>query len=247
MKTIIKEDYEEMSKAAARIIADEIRKKPDMVLGLATGGTPVGMYKELVRMYNEEGLDFSQVTTFNLDEYCGLCPENGQSYHYFMNENLFNHVNIKQENIHIPDGKAEDADEFCREYDSDIQKAGGIDLQVLGIGGNGHIGFNEPADRLITGTHVTPLTKQTRQANARFFSEGETVPDKAVTMGLGTIMNAKKILLMATGKKKAGIMAKLLNNTSVTTQVPASFLHLHNDTTVIMDKEAAMEMLAKNK
>lgn len=245
MKTLIEESYEDMSRAAARIVAEEIRKKPDIVLGLATGGTPLGMYKELIRMHREEGLDFSQVITFNLDEYYGLSPEDEHSYHYYMYENFFKYVNVKPENIHIPDGKAEDLDEYCRKYDKEVQKFGGIDLQILGIGRNGHIGFNEPGDELITETHVTTLTEETRLANARFFGKLENVPAKAVTMGLGTIMKAKKILLLANGKEKAPIMAELLSDTNVTTKVPASFLHLHPDTIVIMDREAATELLAK--
>ncbi|MDI6600879.1 MAG: glucosamine-6-phosphate deaminase [Thermoanaerobacteraceae bacterium] len=245
MKTIIEETYEGMSRMAARIVADEIRKKPDMVLGLATGGTPLGMYKELIRIHKQEGLDFSRVITFNLDEYYGLSPDNEQSYHYYMYENFFKHINIKPENIHIPDGTVEDINEFCEEYDREIQRVGGIDLQVLGIGRNGHIGFNEPGDELITETHVTTLTEETRIANARFFGKLENVPEKAVTMGLGTIMKAKKILLLASGREKAGIMSELLSDTNVTTKVPASFLHLHPDTTVIMDRDSAMELLAK--
>lgn len=245
MKTVIEETYEEMSRTAARMVAEEIRRKPSLVLGLATGGTPLGMYKELIRMHREEGLDFSEVITFNLDEYYGLSPEDEHSYHYYMHENFFKHINIKPENIHIPSGTATDIDKFCEEYDKEIQRVGGIDLQVLGIGRNGHIGFNEPGDELITETHVTILTEETRMANARFFGNLNNVPQKAVTMGLGTIMKAKKILLLASGREKAVIMAELLSDTSVTTRVPASFLHLHPDTTVIMDREAAMELLAK--
>lgn len=245
MKIVVEKSYEDMSRAAARIVAEEIRKKPDIVLGLATGGTPLGMYKELVRMHREEGLDFSRVITFNLDEYCGLSPEDEHSYHYYMYENFFKHVNVKPENIHIPDGRAEDMDEYCREYDREVQRAGGIDLQILGIGRNGHIGFNEPGDELITETHVTILTEETRLANARFFGKLENVPERAVTMGLGTIMKAKKIILLANGKEKAPIMAELLSDTNVTTKVPASFLHLHPDTTVIMDTDAALDVLTK--
>ncbi len=246
MNTVIKESYEDMSKAAAAIVAQEIRRKPDMVLGLATGSTPLGMYRELIRLHNKEGLDFSQVVTFNLDEYYGLSPADAQSYHYYMNENLFKHINVRPENIHIPDGEAKDAEEFCREYDGEIQRSGGIDLQILGIGRNGHIGFNEPGDELVTETHVTMLNEGTRQANARFFGSVDSVPKKAVTMGLGTIMRAKKIILMASGKEKAIIISRIVNDTSVTTKVPASLLHLHSDATVLIDKEAALEVLAKN-
>jgi glucosamine-6-phosphate isomerase len=202
MKTVIEETYEEMSRTAARMVAEEIRRKPSLVLGLATGGTPLGMYKELIRMHREEGLDFSEVITFNLDEYYGLSPEDEHSYHYYMHENFFKHINIKPENIHIPSGTATDIDKFCEEYDKEIQRVGGIDLQVLGIGRNGHIGFNEPGDELITETHVTILTEETRMANARFFGNLNNVPQKAVTMGLGTIMKAKKYCSSPVAGKK---------------------------------------------
>ncbi|HHW01276.1 MAG TPA: glucosamine-6-phosphate deaminase [Thermoanaerobacterales bacterium] len=239
MDLIIAKDYLDLSRRACRIIASEIKKKPDLVLGLATGSTPLGTYQELVRLYREEGLDFSQVVTFNLDEYYGLSKDNPQSYHYYMYENFFKHVNVKPENIHIPDGTATDVEAVCRKYDEEIARYGGIDLQLLGIGNNGHIGFNEPGDELLTVTHMTELTDDTIRANSRFFNSIDEVPRKAITMGLGTIMQAKKIVLLASGKNKAGIMAELLDENAVSTKNPASFLLLHKDVTVIVDEEAA--------
>lgn len=242
MQLFIEKDYLAMSKKAAQIFADEIRKKPNLVLGLATGSTPIGTYKELIRMYEEEGLDFSQVVSFNLDEYYGLTPDNPQSYNYFMFEHLFNRINIQRQNIHIPDGRASDIEKFCREYDKKIESFGGIDVQLLGIGVNGHIGFNEPADKLILGTHLTDLTDDTIQANSRFFDSPDQVPTKAITMGIGAIMKAKKIVLLANGKSKAEIMAKLVNADYVTTEIPATLLKLHPDVTVIMDREAGAKI-----
>lgn len=239
MKLLIQKNFEELSKKAAGIIAEEIRKKPDIVLGLATGGTPLGTYKELIRMHKEEGLDFSRVVTINLDEYYNLSPKNDQSYYYYMHENFFNHININPKNVHIPDGKACDISASCREYDKMISEYGGIDLQLLGIGQNGHIGFNEPGDELLVNTHLTELKENTILANSRYFASADDVPKKAVTMGLGTIMQAKKILLIANGKKKAKIMNELLGESTVSTKVPASFLLLHNDLTIIIDEEAA--------
>lgn len=241
MKLIITRDYDELSKMAAGIISGEIEKKPDMVLGLATGSTPIGTYKKLIDYYNEGKVDFSKVTTFNLDEYYGLLPENSQSYHYFMHKNLFSYINIKPENIHIPDGQAKGADGYAEEYDKAIENAGGIDLQILGIGANGHIGFNEPDDELFVGTHLTGLTQSTIKANSRFFNSIDEVPQKAITMGIGSIMKAKKILLLANGKSKAKIIAQILKNNTITTRIPASVLLLHNDTTFIIDKEASEE------
>ncbi|GLI50859.1 glucosamine-6-phosphate deaminase [Tepidanaerobacter syntrophicus] len=239
MQVFIEKDYSAMSEKAAQIFANEIKQKPDLVLGLATGSTPIGTYKELIRMHKEEGLDFSKVVSFNLDEYYNLPPDDPQSYNYFMFENLFNHVNIKKENVHIPNGLVKDVETYCKQYDEEISKFGGIDLQLLGIGVNGHIGFNEPAEELILGTHLTDLTEDTIKANSRFFDSPEQVPTKAITMGIGSIMKAKKILLLASGKNKAEIMAKILNRDVVTTKIPASLLKLHPDTTIIMDEEAA--------
>lgn len=243
MRIIIKKDYKELSREAANIISDELKLNPSMVLGLATGSTPIGTYEELIRMYNEEGLDFSKITTFNLDEYLKTPYNNPNSYHYFMDDNLFNHININTDNIHIPDGNAEDLEKFCIEYDEKIEQTGGIDIQVLGIGENGHIAFNEPAPVLPLGTHVTDLTESTIKANSRFFDSIDEVPKKAITMGIGSIMKAKKILLLANGEKKAPIIAKILKENKVTTEIPASLLLLHPDVTVIMDEAAAKEYL----
>lgn len=239
MKLIITENYDELSKRASKIIADEITRKTNAVLGLATGSTPIGTYKELVRLHKEQNLDFSKLVTFNLDEYYGLTPDNPQSYHYFMHENLFDHVNVDPKNIHIPDGTATDIESYCKQYDEEIEKYGGIDLQLLGIGPNGHIGFNEPDEKLMLNTHITDLTEETIKANSRFFDSIDEVPKKAITMGIGSIMRAKKILLLANGKGKAEIMAQLLNESVVSTKIPASLLMLHPDVTIIIDKEAA--------
>ena len=244
IKVIITRDYDEMSKLAAKMIADAIRAKPNIVLGLATGGTPEGCYKELVRMHKEEGLDFSQVVTFNLDEYVGLPPDHPQSYHYYMDVHLFNHVNIKRENIHIPDGMAKDLEKHCQEYEEMIKKAGGIDLQLLGIGRNGHIGFNEPGSPFDSRTRVVELTETTRRDNARFFKSIDEVPTHAVTMGLATIMEAKKIILLASGENKADAIAKAVEGPK-TTRVPASILQDHPDCTFIIDKEAASKLKGK--
>lgn len=243
MKIIIKRDYEELSKVAASIIGDEIKSNPCMVLGLATGSTPIGTYNELIRMHKEDGLDFSKIITFNLDEYLKIPYNNPNSYHYFMEDNLFNHINISTKNIHIPDGNAENMEKFCIEYDKKIEEAGGIDLQVLGIGQNGHIAFNEPAPTLPLRTHITGLAESTIKANSRFFDSIDEVPKKAITMGIGSIMKSKKILLLANGEKKAPIIAKILKQNLVTTEIPASLLLLHPDVTVIMDQAAAKEYL----
>lgn len=239
MQIIIEKDFQGMSIKAAKIIAGQVKKKPDIVLGLATGSTPLGTYQELVRMHKEEGLDFSRAITFNLDEYYGLSPSNPQSYHYYMYENFFRHININPSNIHIPDGMSTDIENYCLNYDRQIKHIGGIDLQLLGIGRNGHIGFNEPAEELSVSTHLTDLTKDTVEANSRFFNCMEEVPKKAITMGLGGIMQAKKILLLANGESKADIMGDLLSQSKVTTKIPASFLWLHQDVTVVMDEAAA--------
>jgi len=238
MNKIICENYDKMSKMAAQIVSDQIKSKPDSVLGLATGSTPIGMYKELVRMFQAGELDFAKVITFNLDEYYRIEKNNQQSYHYFMNEHLFKHININPENTHIPDGNTESVEKECKNYDNMIKKAGGIDLQVLGLGINGHIGFNEPDSELIAYTHLTPLKQKTIQANSRFFNSIDEVPKHAITMGMANILQAKKILLLISGKNKAEIAHKIFNG-KITTNIPASFLQLHPDTTVIMDREAA--------
>ena len=237
MEIIISETYEEMSRLAADMIKHQLLKKPSSVLGLATGSTPIGLYKELIRLHKEEGLDFSQVITFNLDEYLGLPPSHDQSYRYFMDHNLFHHVNINPNNIHVPYGHTEDIEEFCEWYEDQIQQAGGIDIQILGIGGDGHIAFNEPGSSLGSWTRLKTLTKQTIDDNARFFENEAEVPRFAVTMGVGTILEAKKIIMLANGPKKADIVAEALEG-PVTAQVSASALQLHPEVVVILDAPA---------
>jgi glucosamine-6-phosphate deaminase len=241
MKILVVKNYDEMSKVAAKELSEVISKKPEATLGLATGGTPVGMYKELIDMHKNGELDFSKVTTVNLDEYVGLSGEHDQSYRYFMDSNLFNHVNIRKEYTYVPNGLAEDMHQECVNYDKRIEELGGIDVQVLGIGSNGHIGFNEPSDTLSLGTHVTDLAESTIEANSRYFAAKEEVPTKALTMGLGAIMKAKKILLMVSGESKAEIMDKVVNG-KITTQVPASFLQMHKDVVLIIDEDAARKI-----
>lgn len=238
MLVLVTKDYDEMSKEAAKRVAAMVRKKPDCVLGLATGSTPVGLYKELIRMHKEEGLDFSKVTTFNLDEYVGLPPEHDQSYHYFMWENLFKHINIDPRNVHIPQGMAEDVDRFCEWYENRIKEVGGIDLQILGIGSNGHIAFNEPGSSLGSRTRIKTLKESTRRDNARFFNSIDEVPKYAITMGIGTIMEAREIILLASGKNKADALKKTVEG-PITAMCPASVLQLHRKATIIADEEAA--------
>ena len=237
MEFILCENYNEMSIKAAKIIESQIRKNPKSVLGLATGSTPIGMYNELSRMYREDGLDFSEITSVNLDEYYPIAPENINSYKYFMDDNLFNHVNINKANTHLPKGSAEDADAECRSYDELIKSTGGISIQVLGIGENGHIGFNEPADELVSGTHMVELTESTINANARNFDSADDVPRHALTMGMASIMSAEKIILLISGKKKHFALKKLLDD-KINTNVPATLLKLHKDVVVLYDKEA---------
>jgi glucosamine-6-phosphate deaminase len=238
MEIIIARNYEDMSRVAAGIIAREIKRKHDLVLGLATGGTPLGTYEELVKIHKNEGLDFSKVTTFNLDEYIGLAPLHPQSYNFFMQDNLFRHVNITPGNVHVPQGNTDDPEEFCAWYESGIKKAGGIDLQLLGIGGDGHIAFNEPGSSFASRTRVKSLDRQTIEDNARYFKKADDVPRFAITMGVGTILEARKILLIANGKKKADICAQFIEG-PVTSQITATALQLHTLATVVLDEEAA--------
>ena len=230
--------YEELSKVAASEFSKVIKEKPNAILGLATGGSPIGMYKELIKMYENKELDFSKITTVNLDEYIGLNPEHSQSYRYFMNDNLFNHINIDVANTFVPNGLAKDLEVECKEYDKRIIELGGIDIQLLGVGNNGHIAFNEPDEHLSAGTHVISLTENTIEANARFFDNINDVPRKAITMGVGGIMKAKKIILIASGESKAEAIKGLFSG-KITTENPASMLQMHRDVTVIVDKEAA--------
>ncbi len=237
MRILEATDYEKMSRIAADQITALIKCKPTCVLGLATGSTPTGMYKELIRDYTNDVIDFSRVISINLDEYKGLAPDHPQSYRYFMNQNLFNHVNIKKENTYVPDGLCPDAVAACRQYDSVISKYGPIDLQVLGIGHDGHIGFNEPADQYTPDTHCVSLTRMTIAANKRFFSSENDVPRQAYTMGIRPIIQARTILLLASGIEKAEILKKALSG-PITPQVPASILQLHQNLIVVGDKEA---------
>ncbi len=237
MRIIKAKDYNDMSRKAANIISAQVISKPDSVLGLATGGTPVGTYKQLIDWYNKGDIDFSEITSINLDEYRGLKKDHEQSYWYFMHDNFFNHVNVPEENIHVPDGSNLDADAACREYDEIIRRAGGIDLQLLGIGTDGHIGFNEPADAFELQTHVVDLTESTIKSNTRFFESEADVPRQAYTMGIKTIMQAKKILMVVNGENKADIIKEALFG-PVTPRVPASILQLHPDFIVVGDEAA---------
>ncbi len=230
-------DYEAMSRKAASVIAAQVVAKPDCVLGLATGSTPIGAYKKLIEWYEKGDLDFSQVTTVNLDEYKGLPRENDQSYYYFMNENLFNHVNINKERTFLPDGTEADSEKACKAYEEIVRSVGGADLQLLGMGHNGHIGFNEPADYFPKETHCVDLAESTIQANKRFFASEAEVPRQAYTMGIGTIMSAKKILIVISGADKAETVKKAFFG-PVTPQVPASILQLHPDVVVVADEAA---------
>lgn len=226
------ESYQEVSRRAANIIAAQITLKPDTVLGLATGSTPVGTYRQLIELNKQGDLDFSCVKTVNLDEYCGVPADHEQSYRYFMNHNLFNHINIDPANTNVPDGMAKDLQSECERYDKLISDFNGIDLQVLGIGHNGHIGFNEPDDCFEKTTHVVELKQSTIDANSRFFASVDNVPKRALTMGIQTIMAARKILLIASGADKRKILERALFG-PITPQVPASVLQMHNDLTVV--------------
>ena len=237
MQIIVTQDYNEMSLVAANQLKDFIEKKPDAVLGLPTGRTPEGMYRYLVDFHQNKGLDFSTITTFNLDEYLGLASNDPNSYHYFMNHIFFNHINIKKQNTHIPNGIAKDIIKECQVYEQKITDAGGIDIQILGIGKNGHIGFNEPSNSLSLETHAVSLTEDTIKANAELFPSKEDVPDKAITMGIGTIMKARKIIVLVSGIEKRNIINKVLSG-NLTTDIPASILLLHKDVLIIGDKDA---------
>lgn len=253
MDIIIRENYEQMSKYAAEIIAGYVKSKPDCVLGLATGSTPIGTYKELIRLHRE-GLDFSQVRTFNLDEYLGVGmdlekPYNmDQSYARFMYEELFKHINIKKENIHIPDGLTKDPKKYCMWYEEEIKKVGGIDLQLLGLGGDGHWGFNEPGTSLGSRTNVQVLTEQTLNDNYEAFFKKANIdrsqmPHFAITMGIGTILDAKNILMIVNGSKKADIVAKCLEG-PITSRITASAIQLHTgNITVVLDESAASKLI----
>ncbi len=237
MKIYKMKDYNALSRKAAQVIASQLILKPESVLGLATGSTPEGLYSELIKLYKHGVIDFSEVTTFNLDEYYGIHRHNPQSYYYYMREKFLDHINIKKDNINIPNGLAEDVDKHCREYEQKIKASGGIDVQILGIGRNGHIGFNEPTDEFIKITHQVHLQDETIEDNARFFENKADVPTEAISMGIKTIMDAKKILLIANGEAKAQTIYDSLRG-PITPKVPASIIQLHGDVTVVVDEEA---------
>jgi glucosamine-6-phosphate deaminase len=241
MEVIIKSTYEEMSAAAAQKVARLLNTKPNAVLGMATGSTPLGLYQQLVRLHREEGLDFSQVTTFNLDEYVGLRPDHPQSYHYFMHENFFQHVNVPKQNIYIPSGNTSNYRAFCAWFEQRIEECGGIDLQILGIGSDGHVAFNEPGSSLSSRTRLKTLAKQTIDDNARFFERREDVPIYAITMGVGTILEADQLILLANGENKAEAVAKAVEG-PVTSMVTASALQLHPSAKVFLDDAAASRL-----
>ena len=241
MRVMIAKDTEEMGKKAADLIAGEMKKKTSFILGLATGTTPLPLYKEFIKRNKAGEMDFSTVITFNLDEYIGLEPTHDQSYRYFMNENLFDHVNILKKNTHVPNGMAEDIDASCQEYEKTIDEIGGIDYQVLGIGGNGHMGFNEPGSSLGSLTRIKTLTNETISDNARFFEKKEDVPTQAITMGIGTIMKSKKVVLLANGTNKADAVKAALEGT-VTSMCPASALQLHRFVTYVITEDCATKL-----
>jgi len=237
VRVIVCENYEELSLQGAKLIASQILLKPDCILGLATGSTPVGVYQNLIKMNQDGEVDFKEVTTFNLDEYYPMSPENPQSYRYFMDHQLFNHINIDKSRTFIPNGQTPAPEKECEDYEKKIEAYGGIDFQLLGIGQNGHIGFNEPDDNLNVETHMTDLTASTIEANSRFFETIDEVPKKALTMGIATILKSKRICLLASGLSKYKIVQELLTN-DINTNVPATMLKVHPDVTLICDKEA---------
>lgn len=241
MLLIVVEDYQELSKEGARQVADLVRKKPDCVLGFATGSTPLGTYAELIRMHKEEGLDFSKVVTFNLDEYVGLPPTHEESYTRFMWDNLFSHINVDPRYVHVPNGVAKDVDQQCEWYESRIKEFGGIDLQILGIGANGHIAFNEPGSSLGSRTRIKTLKESTRRDNARFFDSMDEVPKYAITMGVGTIMEAHGLLLMASGPEKADAVAATAEG-PITARYPATIVQMHRFATILVDRQAAAKL-----
>jgi glucosamine-6-phosphate deaminase len=241
MEIVIQSDFQTASVLGARHLARLIRAKPDAVLGLATGSTPLGLYGELIRMHREEGLDLSLVTTFNLDEYVGLPGSHPASYRYFMQKHFFDHVNVSPANVFIPDGMAEDVPRFCREYEGRIRERGGIDIQILGIGGDGHIGFNEPTSSLASRTRIKTLTAQTRRDNARFFVSPQEVPFHVITMGVGTIMESREVLLFAFGQGKSQAVRDAVEG-PLTAMVPASVLQMHPCARVLLDAAAASKL-----
>lgn len=241
MNIIIKNNYEEVSQVAADFLLNTVKDKKNAVLGLPTGSTPIGMYEKVVEEHKKGNVSFKDIKTFNLDEYVNLDRDNINSYYYFMNSNLFSHIDIDKNNIHIPNGMADDVEKECMEYEEKLQSSGSMDILFLGIGINGHIGFNEPGESFQTTTHVTHLEHNTIEANARFFDKLEDVPTTALTMGMKTILSAKKIVLIATGENKANAVNEMVNG-KVTPKMPASVLQLHNDVTIIIDNLAASKL-----
>ena len=241
MEVVICPSYKDLSKAAARTVAQLVRAKPNAVLGGATGSSPVGLYKELIRMHKEENLDFSHVTTFNLDEYVGLPQHHPQSYHYFMFDNLFKHINVPPANVHVPSGTSHDHDAFCTWYEERIEECGGIDLQILGIGSDGHIAFNEPGSSLTSRTRKVTLAQPTIDDNARFFEKRSDVPIHAISMGVGTILEARKLLMVVNGASKADALAAAVEG-PITCMCTASALQLHPDAIVFTDEAAASKL-----
>lgn len=237
----IAKDYDDMSEQAARLVAERLRKRPALVLGLATGSTPLGTYRALIRMHREAGLDFSKAVTFNLDEYVGLGAQHSQSYHHFMDEHFFRHVNLDRESTFIPDGLASDVEAHCDWYEEQIRSRGGIDIQILGIGRNGHLAFNEPGSSLGSRTRIKPLSEETRRDNARFFASLEAVPTHAITMGIGTIMEARELILLASGERKADAVKAAVEG-PITAIVPASIVQMHRRAYVIVDQAAAAKL-----
>ncbi len=238
MRIIVTKDAKEMSKKASELFIEEINRNPEIVLGLATGSTPIGLYNELISAYHAGEVDFASVKTFNLDEYYGLIPEHPASYHFFMKSNLFNHINLPEENIHIPNGVPHNVEVYCADYEEMIKEVGGIDLQLLGIGENAHIGFNEPGTALGATTQLIQLAQKTIESNARFFPKKEDVPKQAISMGIKTIMRSRKIVLLASGEKKAQAIYNTVMG-FVESSVPASVLQLHPDVVMIIDRKAA--------
>lgn len=245
MRVIIRPDSDSASRRGAEFIADLVRRKPNCVLGLATGSTPLGLYRELIRMHRDEGLDFSQVTSFNLDEYVGLSPTHPQSYRFFMQKGLFDHINIDPNRTHVPDGRALDFESHCRQYEQMIAAAGGIDLQVLGLGSDGHIAFNEPGSSLGSRTRLKSLTSETIRDNARFFGSEDQVPRLAVTMGVGTILESRRCLLLAFGGHKALAVRETVEG-PVTAQITGSALQLHRDVCCLFDEAAARLLVRRD-
>jgi glucosamine-6-phosphate deaminase len=246
MLVVLKSNYQELSREAAGIVANAVRQNPAIRLGLATGSTMVGIYRELARMHRGESLDFSRVVTFNLDEYLGVAPEHPHSFHHFMQENFFALVNVAAGNVHIPDGTITgDYETYCASYEEEIARAGGIDLQILGIGRNGHIGFNEPTSSFASKTRLKVLSKATVEDNRKFFSADETMPRCAITMGIGTILASRRVLMLATGSAKAAAVANAIEG-PITASVTASALQLHADATAIVDEDAAAHLKQKD-